>query len=214
MWHWFKRFVARLRWLLSGNEVSTVNAPKSVQPITPVAPNPVTLTPISPPTPPVSLNLSLAQTTTPPPAIEPIYRVRDSLFSYQEQRFYYNVLHNHNGFEYHIAIKVRVADIISLTNEPTDKHVHNNKIFAKHFDFVLCDKRNFAPLLVIELDDSSHSRFDMRTSDAFKDWLCESVELPLVRIPVQQAYEVEAIWKRIRDEIDGQDAALNEELLT
>lgn len=43
-------------------------------------------------------------------------------------------------------------------------------------------------LLAIELDDSSHRRYDNSVRDAYKDRVCSAVGLPLWRVKVQREY--------------------------
>lgn len=49
-----------------------------------------------------------------------------------------------------------------------------NKVQAKHVDFVLCDKKMVARI-IIELDDSSHNRPDRQARDSFVDEILENV---------------------------------------
>jgi very-short-patch-repair endonuclease len=92
-----------------------------------------------------------------------------------------------------------MADLLWLSNEVQDRKYHNNQIQCKHLDFVLCDKSGLKPTLVIELDDSSHSRYDRRESDEFKDRVFQMVDLPLLRTPVQDAYSREELKAQIEE---------------
>jgi len=91
---------------------------------------------------------------------------------------------------------------------PFNRKYHNNQIQCKHFDFVLCDKAFLKPALILELDDSSHDKFNRQESDEFKQQVCEMVGLPLVRVKVQQSYSSDEIDQLIRGEIQegGQSA--------
>jgi hypothetical protein len=59
------------------------------------------------------------------------------------------------------------------------------KISGKSFDFVVCDE-NTAPLVAVELDDSSHQRSDRKKADAQKNEACEQAGIRLVRFKVSQ----------------------------
>jgi hypothetical protein len=106
----------------------------------------------------------------------PQYRKRESLFTYREREFY-RVLIEEVGNEYQIFAKVRLGDFVFLANEPTDRKYHSNQIQCKHVDFLLCDKVSQQPLMAIELDDSSHDKYDRRESDEFKTRLFREVGL-------------------------------------
>ncbi len=126
----------------------------------------------------------------------PQYQKKANLLTYQERRFY-TVLQQVVDNRYHIFTKVRMADVIWLANEPHDRKFHNNQVLCKHLDFVLCDHMHFCPIMVIELDDSSHSRYDRRASDAFKEKACIMAALPLLRIKVQSTYDMEILQEQI-----------------
>jgi hypothetical protein len=121
-------------------------------------------------------------------AVAPVYRRSDSLFSYRERRFWL-ALRQEVGAEYALFAKVRLADLIWIANEPINKKLYNAELLRKHVDFVVCNRETFHPLLAIELDDSSHRRYDNTERDAYKDRVCAAVRLPLWRVKVQQEYD-------------------------
>ncbi len=131
---------------------------------------------------------------------QPQYRKKDHLFTYQERKFYERLMAE-VGNEYQVFAKVRMADVLWLANEPANRKFHNNQIQCKHLDFVLCDKKHLKPVLALELDDSSHNKFNRRESDEFKQQACETAGLPLVRVKVQQSYSSDEIGELIRSKI-------------
>ena len=56
---------------------------------------------------------------------------------------------------------------------------------GKCVDFVICDKETMQTLLVIELDDKSHSRRERKTRDAFVDKTLQSAGIPILHVPFQ-----------------------------
>jgi len=126
----------------------------------------------------------------------PRYRRRGNLFSYQERKFY-DVLSRNFGEEVEIFAKVRMADIVDLANEPKDRGRYINWILTRHIDFVMCDKPQQRPLLGIELDDSSHTKYDRAESDRFKSSVFEQVGLELLRFNVRTYTNAEVV-NRIR----------------
>jgi very-short-patch-repair endonuclease len=93
------------------------------------------------------------------------------------------------GGRYHIAWKVRMADVLWVPGGTSNRQRHLNRIFAKHLDFVLCHPETSAPVLAIELDDSSHRESRRRERDSFVDAALDAADLPLLRIPVRRSYD-------------------------
>jgi len=138
----------------------------------------------------------------------PKYQKRRYFFSHQERKFY-DALLNDLDDDLQVFAKVRIADIVWLTNEPKDKWQHLNRILTRHVDFLICDVRQQIPLVAVELDDSSHNRVDRQESDRFKDTLFAHVQMPLERFQIKDTYEPGEIGKRIRDSIDRSSGQLN-----
>ena len=90
-----------------------------------------------------------------------------------------------------IVIKPRVEDVIGAKNTK-NKFSNRGKIKSRHFDFVVCDSE-LKPLCIIELDDKSHNTKKAQKIDKFKDDLCKSVNLRMLRIPVSTSYEIELL---------------------
>lgn len=127
---------------------------------------------------------------------KPVYRIRRSLLTVPETAFF-GALTKELGQEFILFAKVRLGDICFLANEPVNRGLYSKPLWGKHFDFLICDTQ-YSPLLVIELDDSSHKKFDSQESDKFKDTLCMNAGLKLLRVCVSASYHGE----RIREWID------------
>src|SRR5579859_3081039 len=84
----------------------------------------------------------------------PAYRTVDSLLTFQERKFYYTILLQEIGSQYRIYPKVRLGDVIRVSNNPKDKRKHESQLWCKHLDFVVCNGKTLEPVLAIELDDS------------------------------------------------------------
>lgn len=117
----------------------------------------------------------------------PKYRKSKSLLTYPERVFYWVLLEAVNN-EYLVFVKVRMGDFVFLSNEPVNKKYYANQVLCKHVDFLLCERETQKPLLVIELDDSSHSKYDHRERDEFKDRTFAAIGLPIRRVKVQPRY--------------------------
>ena len=109
-----------------------------------------------------------------------------------------------------ILAKVRIADILSIRRSTEKRQSHLNRITSKHVDFVLCSADTVEPLLVIELDDCSHSSKSAQEKDAFKNEAFAAAGLPLLRVPVKRAYNVEELVTQIEAAVNGGDEAYPE----
>lgn len=128
----------------------------------------------------------------------PEYRKCDSLMTYRE-RVFYRALQGAVGDDFVIFSKVRLGDVVWLVNEPGNRKYHNNQIQCKHLDFVLCELTRLMPMLAIELDDSSHTRYDRRVSDDVKNMVCATAKLPLLRVVAQRHYDVQELRERVNE---------------
>lgn len=64
--------------------------------------------------------------------------------------------------------KLLPADKISILKE--------RQIALSHFDFVIFDKENYVPVLIIEINGRSHATDEItKASDAFKEYICKQV---------------------------------------
>lgn len=116
-----------------------------------------------------------------------VYRIRDDFLSPAEASFF-RVLRLTLGERYLICPKVRLADLFYVTR-PHENRGATNRIAQRHVDFLLCDPGTLKPLAGLELDDASHRKGANAERDRFKDDVFAAAGLPLVRVPVQHAYE-------------------------
>jgi predicted acylesterase/phospholipase RssA len=127
-----------------------------------------------------------------------VYFLKKSLFTPAERSFF-GVLESLDYEGLTIASKVRLADIFGIKKglERGERQRAQNKINMKHVDFLLIQKSDGKPVLGIELDDSSHEEEDRATRDAFVDTVFASAALPILHVPVKQAYDPKEIHRLI-----------------
>ena len=130
----------------------------------------------------------------------PKYRKNKSLLTKPEHILYQALLHANNN-EFKVFAKVRMGDFIFLANEPQDRKFYVNQVLCKHVDFLFCDNQSLEPLLVVELDDSSHKQYEHSERDEFKNSTFTAVGLPFLRIKVQQEYSSELLRVQIKEKI-------------
>jgi hypothetical protein len=126
------------------------------------------------------------------------YTRKQALFSSAERSFL-GVLEQSIGNHYRVFGKVRIADVIEPKRgmNRADWQGAFNRINAKHFDFVLCDKDELAVVCVIELNDNSHQKRNRRQRDAFVTELCGAVGLPFLQVQAKRAYSVQELRTNI-----------------
>ncbi|HYZ73078.1 MAG TPA: DUF2726 domain-containing protein, partial [Chthoniobacterales bacterium] len=108
--------------------------------------------------------------------------VVDSLLTPAEKIFYEQLDLVIDG-RLQILCKVRLADLIEVeSRQPEERNRVFRRIASKHIDFILAEPGTLAPMLAIELDDSSHERADRRERDEYLEELFQTVRFPLLRI--------------------------------
>jgi very-short-patch-repair endonuclease len=128
------------------------------------------------------------------------YTVKERLVTKAELRFY-RALQKAAGKDFEIFAMVRIADILAVPQDHSQRSKWLGKILAKHVDFVLCETTNLAPQIAIELDGSSHDRPDRRERDEFVDHAFESAGLPLLRIKNSSSYDSAALRELIDEHL-------------
>lgn len=128
-----------------------------------------------------------------PEKLSPRYRRADFLTG-AESTFAMS-LRQAAGPTWHLMAKVRLADLL-LPSDPADRSGFN-KVSSKHVDFVLCEPESLHPVLIVELDDSSHERAHRRERDSFLDAALVSVGLPVVRFKVSLAYDPSVLRRKL-----------------
>ena len=120
------------------------------------------------------------------------YKKKDYFFSKAERSFY-GVLKQVVCEQLEIFAHVRLWDVIDVVKGTTERQTYVNKISSKHVDFLLCEPKFVAPVLVIELDDSSHKQADRRERDGFVNDALTDAGLPILHVPVKASYDPAAL---------------------
>jgi ssDNA-binding Zn-finger/Zn-ribbon topoisomerase 1 len=126
------------------------------------------------------------------------YVLGDGLFSPAERSFL-GVLDQAVGNDFRVFGKVRVADVVAVA-KGTPKSLWQrafNRISAKHFDYVLCNRSDLKPICAIELNDQSHAQDNRKGRDKFLEDVCAAAKLPLIFIPAQRSYTLPEVGQAI-----------------
>ena len=109
------------------------------------------------------------------------YRKRPSLLTAGEMRFY-RVLQRAVPSGVVVFVKVRLMDVIAVPDQAWREYGAPGS--GMHLDFVLADAGTLEPMLVVELDDSSHLREKVKQRDTFKDAALSAARVPILRVKV------------------------------
>ena len=132
------------------------------------------------------------------------YRKKDYLLSVAERSFYETLMVAVAG-RWVVFAKVRLLDLLWLPKGlgSSTRQSLRNRVQSKHADFVLCDPKTLGPVLVIELDDSSHDRRDRRERDVLVDRVLASAGLAILRVRAARGYARREVAASIERAIGG-----------
>jgi ssDNA-binding Zn-finger/Zn-ribbon topoisomerase 1 len=141
------------------------------------------------------------------------YQKSEALFSPAERSFL-GVLHKAVGNNAAIFGKVRVADVVEpktgLGRSARQKAF--NKISAKHFDFLLCNKEDLSVICAIELNDGSHNSKRRQERDEFLKEACEAAGVPLVQVPARSGYVIDEVKQLLSPYLGIEESPFKETL--
>lgn len=111
---------------------------------------------------------------------------RDSLFVNRSELALYAILSSQLTPRYHVFSKVRLEDIIGVNRaglSPKFIWSLRGRVKSRHVDFLITTPRG-TPLMIIELDGSSHNSKAAQRPDDLKNGLSDAVGLSLRRVRV------------------------------
>lgn len=116
---------------------------------------------------------------------------KSGLFSPVERSFL-NLLEKAVTTEYKILNRVKLADVLELKNNISDKAKRNAllKLNAKYLDFVLCDPQDMNIIAVIDLVNNANKDGHKATPDWFVSGALEAAGIPYLRIKIKAGYTV------------------------
>lgn len=129
------------------------------------------------------------------------YQLKQNYLTQAELSFF-SVLKSAIQDKYEIVPQVSLKSIVNVKANVRDFYTYFNKIDRKVLDFVLFTKSTYKPVLIIELDDSSHNNPDRRDRDHFIDKVAEKVNLSILHIPTKYSYQKETLVHEINSKIN------------
>ena len=126
---------------------------------------------------------------------------RKYLLTKNEYWFYKTLKEIAEKYNYAVLAKVRLADLVEVSAEAGHKEYlkYFGKIKSKHIDFMLCNKENLYPELLIELNDGSHDTNDRVSRDNFIKAVVEKTGYNIIFVSGTQNLE-EKVLSKIKSE--------------
>lgn len=85
--------------------------------------------------------------------------------------------------------------LVSVIDKKTQT-AYRNELF-RIIDYAFVDRRTYAPLLLVELNDSSHLRADRKLRDEKVSEICKKAKMPLVTFTVEEAKDFSLVKRRV-----------------
>jgi very-short-patch-repair endonuclease len=126
------------------------------------------------------------------------YQKRGELLT-ETERLFYHVLQSAAGDRWTVFGMVRIADLLKVNPDIKKRQSWQNRINAKHIDFVLCNPESLQVEVCVELDDPSHQRPDRIERDEFVNQAFAAAGLPLLRIPTSRRYDAGKLRELLED---------------
>ena len=129
------------------------------------------------------------------------YKAKQVFLSNAEASFYH-LLKKMTGEAMIIFPHIALRDLVSVSGvDKAEYYSFYNRMDRKQVDFVLADAKTLRPILVIELDDSTHQRADRVERDRFVEKVLETAKIPLARVPVKQSYDARELGELFKTTI-------------
>lgn len=123
------------------------------------------------------------------------YVRKDRLLTPTEAIFFDVLSRAVNRQQFYIATQVRMSGLFSSRGK--NYYGGFQRISRKSIDYVICTLKNLYPVCAIELDDDSHLRPSRIKRDEVVNEVFEKAGLPLLRIPVDQLRDMEALKTKL-----------------
>ena len=113
------------------------------------------------------------------------------------EKYFYDIIEKHFGNTYRIQTQVNLASIIDkIKNNPRE---YQNELF-RNIDIGIF-ARNFTPLLLIEINDSTHNRPKRQYRDIRVKEICEEAGIKLITFYTNMSNKEDYIVNRIENEL-------------
>jgi len=116
----------------------------------------------------------------------------------ETQRELYECLMQAVGEHSKVFAKVRLADLVKNPGSDPKFRTHWTRVQRRAVDFLLLSPNSLTPVMAIKLESKANNkRRRMKGPDVVEDVL-RDINVPLLRLPVQEHYEVKDLVKKMR----------------
>lgn len=133
------------------------------------------------------------------------YTKKNYVMTQTELKFYRELKKVTDKLELTIFPQVKLDTIIDLIK---NNHADRNRIKFKSIDFTIVNNINCKIVCCIELDDYTHNYNKRIKRDNFVNKLFETVGLKLIRIKVNNYYNLEEIEKTLKENMNAEHRTL------
>lgn len=102
----------------------------------------------------------------------------------------------------YICPQVGLAAILKVRSGCENRGGHENRIRQKRVDYLLCARASMKPLVVVELDDSSHDAPKRQDRDAFLDNAGEAAGLKILHFRGRLAFDPGTLREALHSAIE------------
>lgn len=124
-----------------------------------------------------------------------IYSKKEYLLTPTELKFYKLLKSITDKLDYSLFIQIPLYELVNYK-----EYKDFNRIKSKSIDFVITEK-NCKTKICIELDDKTHYNKKRVVRDKFVNKLFEDIGIKLIRIPVQNFYNLEELENKIKESL-------------
>ncbi len=130
-----------------------------------------------------------------------VYFKKQFFLTIAEYKFF-EIIKKIIGEEYVIFPQVNLASILNVRVNKYNTYKYRNPVNRKILDFVVFEKKYISPVLVIELDDSSHNSIDRKQRDELVDSVLLEAKIGIMHVPSQYNYNIQELTTHITDALN------------
>ena len=118
------------------------------------------------------------------------YTTKKYVMTYTELKFYRELKKITDELNLEIFPQINLERIIQIKD---NNNKDRNRIKSRSIDYTIVKNKNCEIIACIELDDYTHNREKNKKNDEFKNKIFEKVNISLIRIKVQNRYNLEEL---------------------
>lgn len=124
------------------------------------------------------------------------YQRKWYLVTRSELYFFHTLLKVVDKF-YYVVPQVHLSSLLEHKTWGQNWKGALSRIQRKSVDYVICSRKELAPVCVIELDDPSHSLPERVQRDKFVEEVLQKAEVPLIRIKTHEQEDLQLLREKL-----------------